>query len=83
MPIDALLLCIELKYFLFQYEVLIDRNNTDIVHHILIYECNRFLVLNDSNLPRGLCNNIQAVRDACSTNIANGWAVGGEQVLFQ
>jgi hypothetical protein len=62
---------------------LIDDNNSDIVHHLLLYECNSSFNFNDTNLPDGICDEIYKETESCSKNIATGWAVGGDHVLFR
>ncbi len=62
---------------------MIDPANRDLVHHLLMYECNPTAVFDDNNLPDGLCNLIYNEVSACAANIATGWAVGGDEVSFQ
>ncbi|CAF1495013.1 unnamed protein product [Rotaria sp. Silwood1] len=59
------------------YEVLIDPVNLDIVHHLLLYECDPTTSFNDTILPQGLCDQIGIQVATCTVNIALGWAVGG------
>ena len=59
---------------------MIDPGNHDIVHHLLLHECNPTAKFDDSNLPDGLCDDILDKIEPCSTNVASGWAVGGEEV---
>lgn len=54
--------------------------NRDIVHHLLMYECDPNTVFDDSNLPQGLCDDIYQQIAPCASNIATGWAVGGDLV---
>jgi hypothetical protein len=63
--------------------VLIDNNNVDLVHHLLLHECNPSFTFDDANLPDGVCDEIYTEIDACSANIATGWAVGGDHVFFR
>jgi hypothetical protein len=75
----------ELGYFLhcefiFQHKTIIDSSNRDIVHHLLMYECNPTAIFDDNNLPSGLCDNLQNVAKLCLSNIATGWAMGGDDV---
>lgn len=59
---------------------MIDPTNVDIVHHLLMYECDPASVFDDDNLPEGLCDDMAVTFSPCSSNIANGWAVGGDPV---
>ncbi len=63
--------------------MMIDSANLDIVHHLLMYECDPTAVFDDSNLPDGICDNIYMDVAACASNIAIGWAVGGDFVSFR
>ncbi|CAF4783786.1 unnamed protein product [Rotaria socialis] len=63
------------------HKTMIDSNNRDIVHHLLMYECDPTAVFDDNNLPNGLCDDINEQIIACSSNIATGWAVGGEDIV--
>lgn len=45
-----------------------------------MYECNPTAVFDDNNLPDGLCDDIYQLLAECSSNIASGWAVGGDAV---
>ena len=60
--------------------MLIDPSNLDIVHHLLLYECDPTLVLDDTSLPDGVCDELSDKTRLCSSNIATGWAVGGDFV---
>lgn len=59
---------------------MIDSANRDIVHHLLMYECNPTTTFDDNKLPDGLCDDIYYLLSECSSNIATGWAVGGDDV---
>jgi hypothetical protein len=59
---------------------MIDPANRDIVHHLLMYECDPTVVFNDTDLPEGVCNDLYAQVGPCTSNIATGWAVGGDTV---
>jgi hypothetical protein len=59
---------------------MIDPDNRDIVHHLLMYECNPTAVFDDSNLPEGVCDDMFQLFSQCNSNIATGWAVGGDTV---
>ena len=61
--------------------MLIDDENIDLVHHLLIHECNPSFTFDDNNLPDGICDEINQKIEACSANIATGWAVGGDYVI--
>ena len=60
--------------------MLLDPANVDIVHHLLMYECDPKANFDDNNLPEGECDTIQAKIQPCAANIASGWAVGGDEV---
>jgi len=59
---------------------MIDPSNVDLVHHLLLYECDPAAIFDDNNLPDGLCDDLINKTDLCSSNIATGWAVGGDSV---
>ncbi len=59
---------------------MIDPANRDIVHHLLMYECNPTAAYNDSDLPEGICDDMYLQFSPCVANIATGWAVGGDSV---
>jgi hypothetical protein len=61
--------------------MLIDENNSDLVHHLLLHECNPSFIFDDNNLPDGICDEIYNQTEACSSSIATGWAVGGDHVI--
>ncbi|CAF3387948.1 unnamed protein product [Rotaria sp. Silwood1] len=63
------------------HKTLIDPNNRDLVHHLLLYECNPTAVFDDNNLPDGLCDEIMPKIAQCASNIASGWAVGGDDIV--
>ncbi|UJR09497.1 hypothetical protein I4U23_013735 [Adineta vaga] len=63
------------------HKTIIDPANIDLVHHLLMYECNPTAVFDDNNLPDGLCDQIYAKLIDCSANIATGWAVGGDSIV--
>ncbi len=62
--------------------MILDSTNRDIVHHLLMYECDPTAVFDDNDLPDGLCNEMYMKIALCVTNIATGWAVGGDDVSF-
>ena len=47
---------------------------------MLTYECNPTAKFDDDNLPEGLCDSMVSVLHSCLVNVANGWAVGGDEV---
>ena len=59
---------------------MIDSNNRDIVHHLLMYECDPTAVFDDSDLPEGVCDDNYQKFTHCYSNIATAWAVGGDTV---
>ncbi len=59
---------------------MVNSSNVDLVHHLLLYECDPTAVFNDSNLPDGICDDLSDQTYLCSWNIATGWAVGGDYV---
>lgn len=58
----------------------VDENNVELIHHLLLYECDPRAVFDDNNLPDGICDDIADKLDFCSSNIATGWAVGADYV---
>lgn len=60
--------------------MLIDSSNTDLVHHLLLYECDPTAVFDEGNLPDGLCGDISSNVSLCSLNAGLGWVVGGDFV---
>ncbi|CAF4370643.1 unnamed protein product [Rotaria sp. Silwood2] len=73
----------DLDYFDFQlhnHKAIIDPANIDIVHHMLMYECNPSAIFDDENLPSGICDDLGEVLIPCTSNIATGWAVGGDYI---
>ncbi len=59
---------------------MLNSTNRDIVHHLLMYECDPTVVFSDDNLPEGVCDDLYAKISACTANIATAWAVGGDTV---
>ncbi len=53
----------------------------DLVHHLLLHECNPSFIFDDNNLPDGPCDEIYDKVDGCSSRIATGWAIGGDYVI--
>lgn len=66
--------------FLYQYNIMLNSTNRDIVHHLLMYECDPTVVFPDDNLPEGLCDDLYDKIHTCTANIATAWAVGGDTV---
>ncbi|CAF1944661.1 unnamed protein product [Rotaria magnacalcarata] len=62
------------------HKTIIDPANIDIVHHMLMYECNPSAVFDDKSLPSGICDDLGEALIPCSSNIATGWAVGGDYI---
>lgn len=60
--------------------MLIESKNRDLVHHVLMYECDPQVQFDDSNLPHGLCDDMGNQTTSCLLSIATGWAVGGDDV---
>ncbi|CAF4186234.1 unnamed protein product, partial [Adineta steineri] len=63
------------------YKTIIDPANVDLVHHLLMFECNPTVVFDDNNLPDGECDDIYRQIQECAGNIATGWGVGGESIV--
>ncbi|CAF0875388.1 unnamed protein product [Adineta ricciae] len=63
------------------HKMIIDPANIDLVHHLLLYECDPAAVFDEKNLPDGLCDDFAEKLELCSSNIATGWAVGGDFLL--
>ncbi|CAF1632041.1 unnamed protein product, partial [Didymodactylos carnosus] len=63
------------------HKMLIDDENRDLVHHLLIYECDPSAMFDDKNLPDDVCDNIYGLLQLCMSNIATGWAVGGDVMV--
>lgn len=59
---------------------MIDQSNIQLIHHLLVYECDPTSIFDDNNLPDGVCDDIGQKVQLCSSNIATGWAVGGDYV---
>ncbi|CAF4332885.1 unnamed protein product [Rotaria sp. Silwood2] len=63
------------------HKTIVDSASQDLVHHLLMYECDSTAQFNDNNLPAGLCDQIYQEIAQCTSNIANGWAVGGDYMV--
>lgn len=59
---------------------MVDPANIDLVHHLLMYECDPAAVFDDNALPEGVCDDMYRELAPCTSNIATGWAVGGDPV---
>ncbi|CAF5192478.1 unnamed protein product, partial [Rotaria magnacalcarata] len=70
------------KQHVIAHKALIDPANRDLVHHLLVYECDSATIFDDANLPDGLCDDIFPKLQLCTTNIASIWAVGGDEVCL-
>ncbi|CAF4552760.1 unnamed protein product [Rotaria sp. Silwood1] len=66
---------------IYKYKILIDDENSDLVHHLLLHGCNSSFIFNDNNLPDEVCDDIVDQSELCATNIATGWAIGGDHIL--
>jgi len=62
------------------YKMMIDQTNVQLIHHLLVYECDPTAIFDDNNLPDDVCDNIGEKVQLCASNIATGWAVGGDYV---
>ncbi|CAF4000838.1 unnamed protein product [Rotaria sordida] len=67
-----------LKRHAIAHKILIDPQNSDLVHHLDLYECDPTAMFNDDNLPDGLCDEIADQIKLCASNLATVWAVGGD-----
>ena len=65
---------------MFQNKILIDEDHRDLLHHVLMYECDPSAKFNDSNLPQGNCFQIQSRISLCRFTLSIGWAIGGDLV---
>ncbi len=63
-----------------KHKVLIDPANRDLVHHLVVYECDPATTFDDANLPDGACDNVYAQIPMCVSNSASVWAIGGDDV---
>lgn len=63
--------------------MLLNSTDTSKIHHLLMYECDSTVTFNDSNLPSDICENISSQIRTCMSNIATGWAVGGDVVSIR
>ena len=63
-----------------QHKFLIDPANLDLIHHMIMYECDPFATFDDNNLPNDVCDTINDRTILCATNVASAWAIGGDGV---
>lgn len=64
---------------LIQFEMLINKNNKDIVHHYDVHECDNEYI-HTQNITQE-CNNValpQHVNQNCQGRLFVAWAVGGQ-----
>ncbi|CAF1072713.1 unnamed protein product [Didymodactylos carnosus] len=69
------------KRHVIAHKMLIEDKNRDIVHHLLMYECEPTAEFDDNNLPDGDCYDVYPLTELCIGNIATGWAVGGDSIV--
>ncbi|CAF2880902.1 unnamed protein product [Rotaria sp. Silwood2] len=60
---------------------MVDPNNRDIVHHIVLMECDSIAVFNDNKLPDGPCDEISENIFSCVRTLTTVWAVRGDEIL--
>ncbi|CAF3947797.1 unnamed protein product [Rotaria magnacalcarata] len=60
---------------------MIDPNNVDLVHHLVLYECDQTVKFDDNNLPDGVCDDYYREFSHCLSNTATVWEVGGEEIV--
>jgi hypothetical protein len=60
--------------------VLIEKENIDLVHHLVLFECDESPPFDDNNLPDGVCDDISDKTVSCSAKVATTWGVGGDLV---
>ena len=61
---------------------MIEKENLDLVHHFVLFECDPSFPIDDNNLPKGVCDDITAKIVPCLAKLATTWAVGADQVRF-
>ncbi|CAF3197010.1 unnamed protein product [Rotaria socialis] len=71
----------KMKRHAIAHKILVDSGNQDLVHHLLLHECNPSAVFDDKNLPSGVCDEIVIQIESCYTNFVTVWAVGGDYVV--
>ncbi|CAF3485406.1 unnamed protein product [Rotaria socialis] len=60
--------------------VLIDSANRDLIHHMVVYECDPAATFDDANLPDDACDNVYVQVPLCMSNSASVWAIGGDYI---
>ncbi|CAF3641266.1 unnamed protein product [Rotaria sp. Silwood1] len=63
-------------------KTLIDPDNRDIVHHLVLSECKPTAVFDDNNLPHGIYDEITESIFPCFSSIATIWVVDEEIVEY-
>ncbi|CAF0843332.1 unnamed protein product [Adineta ricciae] len=63
------------------HKTLVDSANRDLVHHLVLYECDSSAKFDDNKLPEGVCDEFYGQAPLCSSNIAIAWAVGGDEIV--
>ncbi|CAF1509309.1 unnamed protein product [Rotaria sp. Silwood1] len=63
-------------------KTLIDPDNRDIVHHLVLSECKPTAVFDDNSLPHGICDEITESIFPCFSSIASIWVVDDEIVEY-
>ncbi|CAM4834101.1 unnamed protein product [Rotaria magnacalcarata] len=58
-----------------KHKTLIDPNNVDLVHHLVLYECDPTVKFDDNNLPEGVCDDYYREFSHCLSNTATVWAI--------
>ncbi len=69
-------------FSLLKHKALVEPTNYDLVHHLLMFECDPAVTFDDDNLPDDLCDDLYTVLDKCTSNLATVWSVGGDHVRF-
>jgi hypothetical protein len=49
---------------------------------MIVYECDPTVIVDDNNLPDGICDEITDQIRMCVSNIATSWAIGGDDVIL-
>ncbi|CAF3332219.1 unnamed protein product [Rotaria socialis] len=63
------------------HKTMIDSDNVDMVHHLVLYECDRTVEFDDNNLPEGVCDDHYKELSRCLANTGVIWAVGGDEIV--
>ncbi|CAF3565153.1 unnamed protein product [Rotaria socialis] len=61
------------------HKTMIDSDNVDMVHHLVLYECDRTVEFDDNNLAEGVCDDHYKELSRCLANTGVIWAVGGDK----